>query len=451
MNMSKFTKKYIHEYCLEKEDKSYLLDVFRKYEITKKISCSKMLNITKYDKPVYVINTIYKDELEEVRNLPIGAIDFWDLLSSNCQKIINDYFFTRYQAESKFSYTYLFENSKSGENSYIERKLDRIKEFALLQDLDVFNEWGELDVDYLSDVFHQNRIINESKVKNQVIVFAIKDKRYELLDFDLEGNLILSDIAIKKYLNDLDIVPLAVDERMRKSISQTYCAFKNLCFTNADKFKYFITLTFASIDEKEKHLNLNEYRKLNDIDLKFKYLENIKDYEVCVKAMTKFLHRMKTNLKRKDIEFYYLGVPEYQKNGNIHYHFLFSDLPDEFLYHNPSWADRDYTTNKILDSYGLKMWEYGLSNVAIIKDKARCSTYISKYMQKSLKEIDETMYLERLNKKRFYRSNNLEVPSIEYGYVDEESIEYISMYESTRKDVFSNSFIYNRQYLLEEI
>ena len=451
MNMSKYTKKYIHEFCLEKEDKRRLLDVFRRNEITKSTECSKMLRITRFSKPVYVFNTKFKEELEEVRKLPLGVVEFWDLLSSKCQELINDYYFKKYHTESKFSFTYLFENEKSGENAYIERKLLRIKEFALLNDLDVFTDEESLDVEFLSEVFYKNRLINSAKVRNQVIVYAIKEKDYTLIDFDSEGNLILTDKANKLYLKDLSLVPLSIDERLRKSISQTYCAFKDLCFTNADKFEYFITLTFASEEEKEKHLELNENRKIEDVDVKFKYIDDISNYDKCVKAMTNFLHRMKMNLSRKDIEFYYLGVPEYQKNGNIHYHFLMSKFPDEFLYKNPSWADRDYNTNKILNSYGLKMWEYGLSNVAFIKDKARCSTYISKYMQKSLKEIDETMYVERLNKKRFYRSNNLEVPKVSYGYIDESSIDYLSLYESSKFDVFSNSFIFTSQYILEEM
>lgn len=451
MNMSKYTKKYIHEFCLEKEDKKRLLDVFRNNEITKSTECSKMLRITHYSKPVYVYNTKYKEELEEVRKLPLGVVDFWDLLSSKCQGLINDYYFKQYNLESKFKFTYLFDNEHSGENAYIESKLSRISEFAKLNDLDVFTDNDSLDVDFLSEVFYKNRLINNARVRNQVIVYAIKEKDYSLIDLDVDGNLILTDKALNRYINDLELVPLTIDERLRKSVSQTYCAFKDLCFTNADKFEYFITLTFAEESEKEKHLLLNENKKIDDVDVKFKYIDDVKDYEKCVKAMTKFLHRMKINLSRKDIEFYYLGVPEYQKNGNIHYHFLMSKFPDEFLYKNPSWADRDYNTNKILNSYGLKMWDYGLSNVAFIKDKARCSTYISKYMQKSLKEIDETMYIDRLNKKRFYRSNNLEVPKVSYGYVDESSIEYLSLYESSKFDVFSSSFIFTSQYILEEM
>ena len=37
-------------------------------------------------------------------------------------------------------------------------------------------------------------------------------------------------------------------------------------------------------------------------------------------------------------------------------------------------------------------------------------TYISKYMSKSFNEISDTVYLERLNKQRYYKSNNLIKP-----------------------------------------
>ena len=68
-----------------------------------------------------------------------------------------------------------------------------------------------------------------------------------------------------------------------------------------------------------------------------------------------------------------------------------------------------------------------------------------------MNEIDSTIYFDRLNKKRFYRSNNLIVPDVSYGYFDEDSLEYISFYETFGTNLFDGSIISIRQYQLEEI
>ena len=89
-------------------------------------------------------------------------------------------------------------------------------------------------------------------------------------------------------------------------------------------------------------------------------------------------------------ELSYIGVPEYQKNGAIHYHFLMGDLPDEFLYNVANWLDYDYVNKKKKNGLGIKYWTYGKSDVDVIRDKARVTSYVSKYMMKSLYELDET-------------------------------------------------------------
>lgn len=116
--------------------------------------------------------------------------------------------------------------------------------------------------------------------------------------------------------------------------------------------------------------------------IRFEYLEDNTSYEECVNALKKFLNSLKMSLKRKNIDFYYLGVPEYQRNGNIHYHFLISDIPSSYFYEIPKWLDFDYTTKQFKNDVGLKLWKYGKSTVEVIQSKSRVSSYISEYINK---------------------------------------------------------------------
>lgn len=121
-------------------------------------------------------------------------------------------------------------------------------------------------------------------------------------------------------------------------------------------------------------------------------------------------------------------MPEYQKNGNIHYHFLMSELPTDVLYDIPSWLDYDYKIKARRYDKGIKKWVYGKSSVERIENKMGIVEYISKYLTKSLEEIKETSFLERLNKRRYYYSRNLEKPVNEY-YVELEDMMNESDYD----------------------
>ena len=451
MLMSKYTKRYLHEYILEKEDKELLLESFKTRKKYKRVDKNNYLEVYEFERSVKVYDIEFKDYLEEVRYLPLGTIDFWNVLSSACQKHVNNYFYSRYKNELLFESNYFAGDEELRENKFIEKKLSRLKEYALHNDLDCIDNDGIMDPDFISNAFCTNRIVNPALIKLEIIVYAIKELELKLIDFDDGGNIMISDYAYEKYIDKTETLPLATDERLRKSVSQSYQAFKNYALCNADKFKYFVTLTFADINEKEKHIELNNNRRINDISLTFEYIEDASCYDYCVKEMTYFLNKMKKYLKRKGYEFYYLGVPEYQKNGNIHYHFLMSDIPSEYMYKVPDWLDRDYNTNKICNSTGLTLWNYGKSDVSVINSKSRISTYISKYMIKSLKNINCSEYMLRLYKKRFYNSNNLSKPIVEYCSVNEEVENYYSRHTDLRVSKFDNTFIKRDTYMIVDL
>lgn len=449
--MSRYTLSYINEYLLTDEDKKMILDLFKERQAYKLTKCAdNFLLVNEYERRMKVYTTDFKDILNEVRQLELYTLDWWSLLSSKAQNCINDKFYMHYKADNSAIMTYYFDNENSGEYQYYDTKLERIKEFVINNDLPFYDDVKGLDTDYIENAFNHNRLINPDLVKLRVIAYSIKEKVYDYIDFDEEDNIILNSLGIEKFIINQESIPLTTKDKMKKSISNSYNAFKNYALCNCDRFSYFITLTFADVNEKEKHINLNDTRRINDESVLFEYVNDSTDYEECVKLMTKFLFNLRMNLKRKGLELCYLGVPEYQKNGAIHYHFLMSDLPVDILFKNPDWIDRDYNTNKIRNSLGIKLWKYGISDVQFIKNKARISTYLAKYLLKSLNELEETDYFNRLNKKRYYCSNNLLKPEIEYDYFNEEKIEYCDVGYTIINNAFDNSSITKCIYTLNK-
>lgn len=160
-----------------------------------------------------------------------------------------------------------------------------------------------------------------------------------------------------------------------------------------------------------------------------------------------FFSNLRRDCKNKKIELKYVGVPEYQENGNIHYHFLMSYVPKELLYDVPSWLDYDVKIKRRRYDKGIKVWSYGKNTIETIEDKQRIIEYVSKYLEKSFEEIKETDYLERLNKRRYYYSQNLEKPKIEYfreeiednPFVEEITEEWNILYQHTNLNVYNSN------------
>lgn len=448
---TKYTLSFINDYLLTSDDKKMILDRFKQKESKKIVKCAdSFLMVNDYERNIKVYNTEYPEILNEIRQLPVGTLEWWNQISSKAQNHLNQLFYMYYQADYQSVFTYYFENEKSGEYQYYDTKLQCIIDFSRQYELDIIDDEDCFDIDKLERILKHNRLVDERLVKLNVISYCLAEKDYQYIDLDSNGNVILTDLAIEKFIYRLEPIPLTTKEKMKKSVDRSYQVFKKYCLCNCEKFEYFMTLTFAHKEEKEKHIELNNKRREIDNEVLFEYVEDSTNYDICVKSMTKFLDNLKHTLKRKGYELYYLGVPEYQNNGSIHYHFLISDIPDELFYKNPDWIDRDYNTNKIRNSRGIKLWKYGISDIQYVKSKSRISTYLSKYLLKSLTELNESEYLDRLNKKRYYCSNNLIKPEIEYSYFDESQIEFYDVSHSFVKNGYDGSLIKNSIYTLKE-
>lgn len=150
---------------------------------------------------------------------------------------------------------------------------------------------------------------------------------------------------------------------------------------NADQWKSFVTLTFA---------------------------ENVTDINKANKLFNNYI----TIIKRYYPDFMYLGVPEFQKRGAVHYHFL-SNLRCGIEY-----PEREVirTYNKEKDRYfdikyhDLPYWSHGYStafDLSCTDQNFNVALYMCKYL---FKDIDNRLF----GRKKILKSNNLRKPTVVY-------------------------------------
>lgn len=202
--------------------------------------------------------------------------------------------------------------------------------------------------------YYQLYYYNRLKIK--------KDKNLEEIKKKIDN-----DFLIKKD-NYIDKPEKKIIEE--KNINRSKFQFQRLVRTNESKFKTFITLTFK---------------------------ENITD----VKEANYQFKKWVISIRRLKKDFLYIGVPEFQKRGAVHYHLLTNlDIKEN---HNIIIPQKD---NK--NCYDVKFWSYGFSSVFDVKN-INVVGYMSKYMTKS---CDNRLFAHR----RYFYSRNLEKP--EEFYLD---------------------------------
>lgn len=156
-----------------------------------------------------------------------------------------------------------------------------------------------------------------------------------------------------------------------------------------DVWKSFITLTF---DPKL-------YNSVDDVSCANKYFRTWRE-------------QVAKRCKKLDVDFMYLGVPEFQKNGNVHYHILTNIPCDSDLIpkreHKRLWNPKEKVYTE-LDYYDLPYWKYGHSTAFDVvndtDDKFNVALYITKYLYK---DIDNRLY----GHTRVLKSNNLKSPDV---------------------------------------
>ena len=166
------------------------------------------------------------------------------------------------------------------------------------------------------------------------------------------------------------------------SLNRSFARLMDLAITNHKEFKTFITLTFA---------------------------DNVTDLDFANKCFNNFT----TVVRKINPNFKYLGVPEFQKRGAVHYH-LMTNLE----------ADTDLIRlqKNSTNMYDVKYWSHGFTSVFDLKladDNFSVALYMSKYFWK---DIDNRLF----GRRKILASRNLKSPDI--VKVDSKEFEKIDKY-----------------------
>lgn len=151
--------------------------------------------------------------------------------------------------------------------------------------------------------------------------------------------------------------------------------------SRANTWEYFVTLTFNP--EKVDSYN----------------------YQEVTKKLSQWIKNLK---KRYSPDLKYIIVPELHKSGRYHFHGLFSDIGNMPLVDSGKRLPDGSTI------YNIGNYTLGFTTATKIKDNARVTSYIAKYITKELCAVTA-------NKKRYWCSKNLNRVKIdEYVLTHEE-------------------------------
>lgn len=198
--------------------------------------------------------------------------------------------------------------------------------------------------------------------------------------------------------------------RRRQNISDL--AYANGCVKS---WEYFVTLTFDD-----------------------KFIDDSYSHE----KVTKYLTRWLNNQKHQNPNMRYLLVPELHKSGRIHFHGVFSDVPNWKLVPaiNPKTGRVVKQKGKVI--YNLSNYKLGFTTVSEVENIEAVSHYISKYITKEL--------LNLKHKKNVWHSKNLVKPTQTYHLSSEDDIylyldnREVSYMQETDKENYNKLYVCSR-------
>lgn len=182
------------------------------------------------------------------------------------------------------------------------------------------------------------------------------------------------------------------------NLQQSFTRLRNLALANKDDFKTFITLTFGD--------NLTDLTKAN-----------------------RHFNSYITQIRKKFKDLKYIGVPEFQERGAVHYHIMCNLVPGSDLMplrpHKRLW-DKHLKKWLEMDYYDLPHWSYGYSSAFTLDNVDQnfsITGYLAKYFWKSIKELRKgreegtinDVDLRLFNRIKVLRSRNLITPSVAYA------------------------------------
>lgn len=260
------------------------------------------------------------------------------------------------------------------------------------------------------------------------------------LDPDYEDNDFIEHVLLGKPL------PTTLGKKASDSARRSYRVVNEIIKSNIDLFESFLTLTFATNDRRYRHIELNSKRAEGESNIEFQYVD-ASDFELTKKKFTGFMDNLRKRLKRKGILLEYIAVWELQGNGNYHFHILSTRIPEDELYKIPEWLDYNHIKKERYNGFGLSAWTYGKSDCQEIKDKARLTTYVSKYIIKSFQNVNPDTYNDYLGKKKYFVTNGLKRPTISYVN-DYSELEEKESFIKTYINPYNNGLITKKQYTL---
>ena len=146
----------------------------------------------------------------------------------------------------------------------------------------------------------------------------------------------------------------------KSSLRRTQNAVYDIARANEKSWEWFVTITFNP-------------EKVNSFD-----------YDEVTKKVTNYFNRM----RKSNPNMIYLGVPEKHKSGRYHFHFLMGQCEKLEM------TDSGHKTKNGQPIYNIGSYRLGFSTATRIENKARCTSYICKYITKDL-------YEHTKNKKRY--------------------------------------------------
>lgn len=193
-------------------------------------------------------------------------------------------------------------------------------------------------------------------------------------------------------------------EILKHNIYRSYGQMLEYAFVNGHHFKTFVTLTFAD----------------NIKDLDFANLQ----FRKCMKA-----------IKRKYPYFMYLGVPEFQKRGAVHYHIMTNISIDDLRFIVQQKGQ--------LNKYDFILWQHGFTSVfdlSLADEKFSVALYLTKYFYK---DVDNRLF----GRNKILKSNNLEKAQVHEFMADSDEynkyIEYLeNKYNLTKEKNIESANIY---------
>ncbi len=242
---------------------------------------------------------------------------------------------------------------------------------------------------------------------------------YDILNTDTDDLEYLEEKEEKKKMKKENNLK-RIDE---KNIKRSKFQLQRIIKSNEEIFKTFITLTFANFEKVKIDKKDIYYFLCPNVQIDFEYKLCYFNSFVCIKDKKEFNNNLenftsiskanrtfniwRSNLKKRlKNDFKYVCVPEFQKNGTVHYHLLTNINYNDILLLSKD-EKKIYKRGKGWQIFKtVNSWRYGFSNCIDIKD-FNVVAYLTKYMTK---DIDNRLF----GRRRYLYSQDLNKPSVVY-------------------------------------